>query len=84
MSSVRSFRSRFKSIFLFEFFNRKTIFHGNLNFLCLLHSLMGYFFQCVVSNVKHAFHGLKFHSHHNREVYRVIGFDFGGVQVCLM
>ena len=70
-------------LFLFEFFNRKTLFFVRLNFLYLLYNFVGYLFQCGVSSFYHVTHRINVRVCLDTEIDRLAVYDLGGVQAVL-
>ena len=65
------------------FSNQKTLFLGILYFLCLLCSLKGNLFQCVVSNVYRVCHKLIFRVHRYMGIFHLVLYVLDIVQVLL-
>ena len=80
---VSSFKSRVKCNFQVGFSNQKTLFLGNLYFLCRLYNLRGCLFQCELSNFCHGDRKLIFHVHPRRENCHLVLYELGIFQVRL-
>ena len=65
------------------FSNRKTLFLGILYFLCLLCSLMGHLYQCVVSNVYRVGHRLIVRVRRYTGIFRLVLYVLGVFQVVI-
>ena len=65
------------------FSNQKTLFLGILYFLCLLCSLMGHLYQCVVSNVYRVGHRLIVRVRRYTGIFRLVLYVLGVFQVVI-
>ena len=70
-------------LFSTDFSNRITSFPDSLNFLCLLHSVMGYLFQCVVFIFFRVNRKLNVRVRRDTGIYRLVVKDIDCVQVVL-